>query len=120
MNEFDHRPDPNVGEALRELLTAPDNAEFVRRVMGRVPQTLGGESWLEVLGSWARPGVAAAVAVITAATVWMSREQRAEFGMAGEGLVAAAETVTAQTLLGASMVPEFRVEMVLGEERVNE
>jgi hypothetical protein len=119
MNEFDHRPDQVLGDALREILTPGDNAAFARRVMERVPQFVAGESWWEVLGAWARPGVAAAVAVLAAATVWMTREQ-AERGTTGESLVAAAETITAQSLLGAGPVPEFRVDMVLGEERVNE
>ena len=120
MNEFDHRPDPIVGEALRELLSSTDDAAFARRVMDHVPQVIARESWWEVLGAWARPGVAAAVAVLAAATVWMYQEQPAELGMAGGGLVAAAETVTAQALLGNGAIPEFRIEMVLGEERVNE
>ena len=120
MNEFDHRPDSIVGEALRELLTAPDDAAFARRVMDHVPQVIAGESWWEVLGAWARPGVAAAVAVLAAATVWMYQEQPTDFGTAGGGLVAPAETVTAQALLGTGTMPEFQIEMVLGEERINE
>jgi hypothetical protein len=120
VNEFDHRPDTELGDALRELLSPVDNAAFVRRVMDRVPPVIVTESAWEILGAWARPGVAAAVAVLAAVTFWMSREPRTEFAAAGEGLVAAAETVNAQTLLGPSTVPEFRVEMVMGEERVNE
>jgi hypothetical protein len=120
VNEFDHRPDSELGDALREMLSAPDDAAFVRRVMDHVPPVIARETWWEILGAWARPGVAAAVAVLAAATVWMSQEQRSEVVAAGEGLVAAAETVTAQTLLGAGAMPEFRVEMVMGEERVNE
>jgi hypothetical protein len=65
--------------------------------------------------------VAAAVALLAAVTMWMSREQpRSEISAAGESTMAAAETASAQTLLGAVTVPEFRVELVLGEERVNE
>ena len=119
MNEFDHRPDPLLGEILREALTAPDDAAFVRRVMGQVPQTMVHESWWEVLGGWARPGIAAAVVVIAAATMWLSGHPALEQG-SPEETVAVAETLSAGTLLASEALPEFQVELVLGEERVND
>src|SRR5258706_16398178 len=103
MNEFDHRPDAIVGEALREILSAPDDAAFARRVMDRVPQVIAGESWWEVLGGWARPGVAAAVAVLAGAADWMAREPRSEMA-AGGGPGGAGQTVTPPNLLGAGPV----------------
>ncbi|HEV8303776.1 MAG TPA: hypothetical protein VGQ25_02335 [Gemmatimonadales bacterium] len=60
---FDHRPDPELGAALRRALEPGDQAEFVARVMARYDATLAEASvptW-EVLARWARPGIAAAV-----------------------------------------------------------
>ncbi len=119
MNEFDHRPDPVLGETLREALTAPDDAAFVRRVMAQVPQTIVYESWWEVLGEWARPGIAAAVVAIAAATVWLSGQPALEQASLDE-TAAVAETLSAGTLVASGALPEFQVELVLGEERVNE
>jgi hypothetical protein len=120
MNEFDHRPDPILRETLREILSAPDDAAFARRVMAQVPQTIVYESWWEVLGGWARPGLAAAVAIIAAATMWLSRQSPVETSPMDE-LVAVAETLSnAGTLLASGTLPDFQIEMVLGEERINE
>ncbi|MBI4503491.1 MAG: hypothetical protein HY700_20315 [Gemmatimonadetes bacterium] len=120
MNEFDHRPDEVLGDALRDALTAPDDPGFVRRVRDRIPQPIVGESWWEVLGEWARPGVAAAVAVLAAVTVWLAEARPADPTLAEETTVTPAETLSAGTLVSAAALPEFRWQLVLGEERVNE
>jgi hypothetical protein len=62
---FDHRPDPELGAALRRALDPPrdDQAAFVARVMARYDSTLAAATvptW-EVLAGWARRGIAAAV-----------------------------------------------------------
>ena len=119
MNDFDHRPDRVLGDALREALSAPDDAAFARRVVDRMPSVLAGESWWEVLGGWARPGVAAAAAVLVAVGVW-SGERAADAGSPETVATAAETTLTAGTLLATRVLPEFQVEMVLGDERVNE
>ncbi|MBI3982643.1 MAG: hypothetical protein HY337_07005 [Gemmatimonadetes bacterium] len=72
---FDHRPDPEVGAALRELLSSGDDAAFAERVTAAATTVLGREmasGWWEVLGAWARPGVAAAVALAASATLWLA------------------------------------------------
>jgi hypothetical protein len=55
---FDHTPDPVLGEALREVLAVGDDPTFVRHVLERIRAP---EPWWEILGDWARPGVAAAL-----------------------------------------------------------
>lgn len=61
---FDHRPDPELGAALRCALEGNDHAAFVARVMSRYDETLERATvptW-EVLASWSRRGIAAAAA----------------------------------------------------------
>jgi hypothetical protein len=69
-SEFDHRADPELGRALRGLLSAPDDAAFAARVMARLPGAL---PWWEVLGSWARPGLAAALVLAALGGMWLGR-----------------------------------------------
>ena len=116
MNEFDHRPDPILGDALREALSLPGDTEFSRRVVERMPHVLAGESWWEVLGEWARPGLAAAVALLVAVTVWWSGRPAPELVLDER---VPAETLSAGSLVSAGQ-PEFGLELVLGEERVND
>jgi hypothetical protein len=64
---FDHRPDPELGAALRAALEPKDDhAAFVARVMGQYERALeqGTIPTLDVLASWFRPGIAAAVAAL--------------------------------------------------------
>ena len=120
MNDFDHRPDRPLGEALREALSAADDAAFARRVVQHMPATLTGESWWEVLGDWARPGVAAAAALLVAASVSLSGQPATEAPQPEMNPAVAETTLSAGTLLASRALPEFQVEMVLGDERVDE
>jgi len=66
---FDHRPDPELGAALRAALEPrDDHAAFVARVMAQYEraQTLAPIPTLDVLASWFRPGIAAAAAAFIA------------------------------------------------------
>lgn len=67
---FDHAPDPGVGDALREVLGVDDDPAFVRAVLER---TRVPEPWWEVLGDWARPGVAAALLLVAAGAFMLGR-----------------------------------------------
>jgi len=70
MNEspsFDHRPDPELGAALRAALEpTDDHAAFVARVLAQYDATLERSSvaMLDVLASWFRPGMVAAAAAL--------------------------------------------------------
>ena len=68
-NPFDHERDTYLGGVLREHLEAKDHNGFVRRVMQGIHPA--DSSW-EVLGRWARPGVAAACAFLTGVMVWFA------------------------------------------------
>ena len=64
---FDHRPDPELGAALRAALEPTGaHAAFVARVMGQYERALerGTIPTLDILASWFRPGIAAAVAAL--------------------------------------------------------
>src|SRR5262245_3742762 len=63
---FDHRPDPQLGDALRAALERENHGAFAARVMANYDHALeqaSGPTW-EVLASWFRPGVAVAIALI--------------------------------------------------------
>jgi hypothetical protein len=75
MNPFDHERDAKLGELLRDYLEPSDTAGFVRRVMFQVRSA--DTSW-EVLGRWARPGIAAAVAFLLGVTLWFALNQPAD------------------------------------------
>jgi hypothetical protein len=63
---FDHRPDPELGAALRAALEPKDEIAFVARVMAQYEQALDRSTvpTLDVLASWFRPGIAAAIAAL--------------------------------------------------------
>ena len=74
-NPFDHERDTRLGELLRNHLEPADHGGFVNAVMLQVRSA--DSSW-EVLGRWARPGIAAAVAFLLGLTVWFALNQPAD------------------------------------------
>ena len=67
---FDHRPDPELGAALRRALDPPrgDQTAFVARVMARYDGALAAATvptW-QVLAGWWRRGIAVAAAAVLA------------------------------------------------------
>ncbi|HEX9581480.1 MAG TPA: hypothetical protein VF970_10285 [Gemmatimonadales bacterium] len=72
---FDHRPDAEIGAALRALLTAGDDTALAARITAAAAGQYGRRKvpgWLAVLDTWARPGVAAAGLLAASATLWMA------------------------------------------------
>jgi hypothetical protein len=67
---FDHAPDPAIAEALREVLDVHDDPAFVRAVLER---TRTPAPFWEVLGDWARPGVAAALLLVAVGSFVLGR-----------------------------------------------
>jgi len=72
---FDHRQDRELGEALRSALSGKNEAAFVESVVARAAsfQASAAErgDWWEVLGAWARPGIAAAAIGLAASLVFL-------------------------------------------------
>jgi len=116
MNAFDYRPDEFLGKALREALSSPDDVAFTRRVMAAIPEATGSESWWEVLGDWARPGVAAALVALAAAGAWLADRGAPgpQVPQTDELVAVASESLSARSLLASQTLPEFNVELVLG------
>jgi len=64
---FDHRPDPELGAALRAALEpADDQSVFLARVMAQYDNALDRSSvaMFDVLASWFRPGMVATAAAL--------------------------------------------------------
>ncbi len=71
---FDHRPQRDLGNALREALGPVDDREFVERVLEDlrlIDLRRFRSDWLEVLGMWVRPGLTAAAALVVFALAMM-------------------------------------------------
>ena len=109
---FDHRPDPELGAALRAALDPNDDQKaFVARVMAQYERALDRATvpTIDVLASWFRPGIAAAVAALIVGflfgrTVLTPAPASIDAAMApleGQGLAA---LVTAQDPPDASVV----------------
>lgn len=62
--------DRELGDALRAALTRPDEAAFVQRVLTRIEER---GAWWEVLGGWARLGLAAALLLAAVSGFWLGR-----------------------------------------------
>jgi len=90
-NPFDHTPDARLGELLRIHLTAPEDSGFAGRVLARLGARE--DSSLDVLGRWARTGVAAAL-LLAMAAAYAVRSNAIATGP-DEGLLPSAETVLA-------------------------
>jgi len=112
---FDHRPDPQLGSALRQALEPPGGTEaaFVARVVAGYDAALADQTvptW-QVLAAWAGPRIAAAVAAAAlcgflAGRALQTRDAPASFDTAfeptsGPGLAA---LVTASDPPDASVV----------------
>ena len=75
-NPFDHERDAELGALLRAHLDAGDHAAFARRVRGALSAEAAGP--FEVLGSWLRPGIAAAAIVALLAGWYITTGTRTE------------------------------------------
>ncbi|MEE8191229.1 MAG: hypothetical protein V3T74_00685 [Gemmatimonadales bacterium] len=91
---FDHRPDPELGRALEDALSAPDDERFARQVMAAADSVFGAggsESWWQELTAWARPGLVAAMLLIAAGAFWMG----SQMGQRGNGTGALGDPLSA-------------------------
>lgn len=111
---FDHRPDAELGEWLRDTLSAPDDAAFAERVMARVPAQMIREAWYDILGEWAQPGLAAAAALVMLVGFGLGRYVTAPASTDEGGTgIASARVFDPDTLMDSRDVPEVDVNLVM-------
>jgi len=70
-NAFDHERDAELGALLRDHLGPAGHGAFVARIRAEVARDAA-TSPFDVLGSWLRPGLAAAAVVAMAAGWWLT------------------------------------------------
>jgi hypothetical protein len=116
---FDHRPDTELGAALRELLNAPHDEAFVTRVLAARDAMLGSEAgWWSVLTQWAKPGLAAAAGLMLAAALWLGRGQQGANGASlADPLTAAGEQLALPLMVGGQQEPDVDVVLAVALER---
>lgn len=108
---FDHRPDSELGAALREALAASDDAQFAARVLVAAEAVQGdiATPWWAVLTSWARPGLVAALLLIAAVGFWLGAMTPAgdqANGALGDPLIANEDQPSVPALLAGQQVPD--------------
>jgi hypothetical protein len=121
VSPFDHRPDRELGKALRSVLSGADEAAFVQRVLDRVAQVQTGGSlgpvWWEVLDDWARPGLAAAALGLVAGVMFwiggltLGGETAA---VLGDPLQAVGDSGVPAALLATAQPPSLNEVLALG------
>jgi hypothetical protein len=105
---FDHRPDPMLGAALREALSAQDHSTFVARVTAalEVPHVV---HW-DVLAAWARHGIAVACVGALGAALLVGARQPLPMD-----LVESVASPSAQELVASVLPPDPSVVLVSPE-----
>lgn len=115
---FDHRPDTELGDALRELLTAGNEDRFVRGVMVAADHVYGEVvpvPLMSVLMAWARPGLVAAMLVIALGAfslgLWVGRTGVPEVVATtlGDPLAPSADQPSVPALMAGREVPDVDV-----------
>ena len=110
---FDHRPDPVLGGALNRALAADDEAAFVARVMAALDKATVAH-W-DVLASWARAGIAAAVVAAIVGGLLLARPTETPASL--DDVLAVAGEPTAPLLVAAPSPPDPSVVLISAEER---
>jgi len=110
---FDHRPDPELGGALRRALDPPrnDQAGFVARVMARYDGALAAATvptW-EVLAGWARRGIAAALVAAVAGGFLLGRALQSPEPETFDAAMAPTSAATPGPLVTATDPPDASI-----------
>lgn len=108
---FDHRPDPELGAALRAALDGENQAAFVAEVLARAERgplpRADAPTW-DVLAGWARLGIVAAAAAALVAGLYVGRSTSAATSSLDDVVIASAgEGATA--LLSSPRAPDASV-----------
>ncbi len=108
---FDHRPDPELGAALRAVLSGGDDRAFAQRVVAAAEGQLGARpaDWVDQLVRWARPGLAAALVLMAGAAIWLGGQRTAESGNLADPLRMADDGLAVPALLASTTDPDVDV-----------
>jgi hypothetical protein len=113
-SSFDHRPDRELGVLLRDALSSGGDGAFVERVMTLVDEREMAAAaelpWWQVLRGWARPGLAAALALAAGATLWAAATARRNAqpeATLETVFLARAQTVAPAFLVASTAPPSF-------------
>jgi hypothetical protein len=106
-HSFDHRPDPELGAALRQALEPGDEAAFVAGVVARFDAMRASEPMWDVLAAWARHGIAAALLV--AALAGLAVRSRTEPVALLDAALAGSESGITTALLTGQSPPDETV-----------
>lgn len=109
---FDHRPDPELGAALRAVLTGDDDARFTRRVLAAADTEFAAGrpgDWVDILIRWARPGVAAAAVLLVSAALWLGIQQAPNGSLLADPLRAMDDALAVPAFLASTTTPDVDV-----------
>jgi hypothetical protein len=113
---FDHRPDTELGDALRELLTPDGQDQFVRGVVAAADHVYGEAAparTLSVLVEWARPGLVAAMLLIALAAfslgIFVGRTGAVAEATLGDPLVPDTDQPSVPALMAGQEEPDWDV-----------
>ena len=110
---FDHRPDPALGAALRQALTADDDPGFAARVLARAARAPDAP-W-DVLASWARAGITAAAAAALAAGFLLGPARSVPTSL--DDVLVTATGPSARALVTSPRPPDPSVVLAFAEDR---
>lgn len=98
---FDAERDRQLGDLLRHLLSADDDAGFAARVVARLDEQT---TLRDQLARWARPGVAAAILAAVLAGYWLGvRGAAAPLGEPPAELAATDRPLNGDDLMGVML-----------------
>ena len=113
---FDHRPDTELGDVLRTLLTPDGQDQFVRGVVAAADHVYGEAAparTLSVLVEWARPGLVAAMLLIALAAfslgIFVGRTGAVAEATLGDPLVPDTDQPSVPALMAGQEEPDWDV-----------
>ena len=113
---FDHRPDTELGDVLRKLLTPDGQDQFVRGVVAAADHVYGEAAptrTLSVLVEWARPGLVAAMLLIALAAfslgIFVGRTGAVAEATLGDPLVPDTDQPSVPALMAGQEEPDWDV-----------
>ena len=113
---FDHEPDAELGNALRDLLSANDEDQFVRGVVAAADRVYGEAApvrTFSVLIEWARPGLVAAMLLIALGAfslgIWVGRTGAVAEAALGDPLAPDPDQPSVPALMAGQEEPDWDV-----------